>query len=152
MGVEYFSPLGDPYDADLIVSNDTNWIYRDTVLSKVDKIPDMLGYEMDVINNENLKPKEGNTEEAISVTPIFETPLIDRKNRTIITHGGMYRASSGANVFGSGTMQWSWGLDDYGVKEGLRTSRLNSAIETMTWNLFEAAGIARPANNVLSIG
>ena len=64
----------------------------------------------------------------------------------------MYRASSGANVFGSGTMQWSWGLDDYGVKEGLRTSRLNSAIETMTWNLFEAAGIARPANNVLSIG
>lgn len=152
MGVEYFFPLGDPYDADLIVSNHTHWIYRDTGLNKGDKIPGMLGYEVDVINEENLKPKEGNSEEAISVTPIFETPLIDRKNRTIITHGGMYKASSGANVFGSGTMQWSWGLDDYGVKEGLRTSRLNSAIETMTWNLFEAAGIARPSNNLISLG
>ena len=53
MGVEYFFPLGDPYDADLIVSNHTHWIYRDTGLNKGDKIPGMLGYEVDVINNVN---------------------------------------------------------------------------------------------------
>jgi hypothetical protein len=41
-------------------------------------------------------------------------------------------------------MQWSWGLDDYGVQQGLRASRLSSVIEVMTWNLLEAAGIAVP--------
>ena len=147
IGVEYHFPLGDPYDADVIVSNHTHWIYSGTGLRKGDKIPGMLGYEVDTINQENLKPKPGNSEEAISVTSIFETPLIDRKNRTIITHGGAYKATSGANVIGAGTMQWSWGLDDYGVKEGLRSSRLSSAIETMTWNTLEAAGIPRTTTN-----
>ena len=29
-----------------------------------------------------------------------------------------------ANVFGSGTMQWIWGLGDWGVQQGLRASLL----------------------------
>jgi hypothetical protein len=47
------------------------------------------------------------------------------------------------NVFGAGSMYWSWGLDDYGVFEGLRGSLLSDIIDRMTWNFLEAAGIKR---------
>ena len=145
VGVEYIFPLGDPFDEDLIVANHSHWLYRGTGVKKGDKIPGMLGYEVDRIREEVLRPMKGNSEEPItSISKIFETPLINRKNETIISHGAMYQAKSGANVFGSGTMQWSWGLDDYGVQQGLRASRLSSVIEVMTWNLLEAAGIAVP--------
>ena len=143
VGVEYIFPLGDPFDEDMIVADDSHWIYRDTGVKKGDKIPGMLGYEVDRIRKEALRPKKGNTEEAItSISTIFETPLINRKNQTIVSHGAIYNASSGASVFGSGTMQWSWGLDDYGVEQGLRTSRLSNVIEKMTWNFLKAAGIS----------
>ncbi len=145
VGVEYIFPLGDPFDEDLIVSDDSHWVYNGTGLKKGDKIPGLLGYEVDRINPLTMRPKAGNTEEAIkNISTIFETPLIDRKNRTIISHGAMYQASSGAHVFGAGTMQWSWGLDDHGVGQGLRSSRLSNVIEKMTWNFLEAAGISRP--------
>ena len=72
---------------------------------------------------------------------MFETPLIDRRSRGILCHGTVYTAKSGAHVFGAGTMQWSWGLDDYGAEKKLRPSRLNSVAEKITWNFFKAAGI-----------
>ena len=75
------------------------------------------------------------------ITPVFETPLIDRRSRGILCHGTVYTAKSGAHVFGAGTMQWSWGLDDYGAEKKLRPSRLNSVAEKITWNFFKAAGI-----------
>ena len=142
VGVEYVFPLGDPFDEDMIVSDHSHWIFRGTGMKKGDKIPGMLGYEVDRIREEALSPMEGNTEEPITrISKIFETPLVNRKNNTFVSHGSMYQAQSGANVFGAGTMQWSWGLDDYGVEQGLRTSRLSNVIEMMTWNLLEAAGI-----------
>lgn len=107
-----------------------------------DKIPGILGYEVDRLNKKALEPMEGNIEEPIRIiSKIFETPLINRKDQKFMSHGTIYQASSGANVFGAGTMQWSWGLDDFGVQQGLRTSRLSNVIEQMTWNFFEAAGI-----------
>ena len=42
---------------------------------------------------------------------------------------------NGAQVFATGTMQWSWGLDDYNVPE-LRSSRLNSAAMQITRNVL----------------
>jgi len=145
VGVEYIFPLGHPFDEDLIVANHSHWLYRGTGVKEGDKIPGMLGYEVDRIREEVLRPMKGNSDEPItSISKIFETPLINRKNEKIVSHGAMYQAKSGANVFGAGTMQWSWGLDDYGVQQGLRTSRLSSVIEMMTWNLLEAAGIAVP--------
>ena len=149
VGVEYFFPLGDPYDEDMIVANSSHWVFSGTGVSNGKKLPGLLGYEVDRIREEALVPLEGNTEEQIYVEKIFETPLIDRKNRQIISHGAMYKAKSGANVFASGTMQWSWGLDDYGVVEGLRSSRLNTVIEKMTWNLLQAAKIERGVKDVM---
>jgi len=142
VGVEYVFPLGDPFDDDLIVSDHVHWLFNGTGLKRGDKIPGILGYEVDRIAN--IAPMDGNTEENIpieSITKIFETPLLNRRNQTILAQSGFYTAKSGAHVFGAGTMQWSWGLDDFGVQQGLRTSRLSEVIKIMTWNLLNAAGI-----------
>ena len=142
VGVEYVFPLGDPFDEDIIVSDHEHWLFNGTGLKSGDKIPGILGYEVDRIAN--IKPMDENTEGNIpieSITKIFETPLLNRRNQTILAQSGFYTATSGANVFGAGTMQWSWGLDDFGVQQGLRTSRLSEVIKIMTWNLLNAAGI-----------
>jgi len=144
VGVEYLFPLGDPFDEDMLVSNYEHWMFKNTGVKKGDALPGLLGYEVDRIQKESLVPKEGNLDEPVkNIVELFATPLINRKNNKITSHGAIYQASSGAYVFSPGTMQWSWGLDDYGVEQGLRTSRLNSVVETMTWNFLEAAGIKR---------
>ncbi len=48
----------------------------------------------------------------------------------------MYVHENGAHVFATGSMQWSWGLDDYNVPT-LRTSRKNNQVEIITKNLLK---------------
>jgi hypothetical protein len=90
-----------------------------------------LGYEVDGV------PRKRKAD----LTILFATPLINRVNTSLTCHGTIYQAPSGAFVFASGTMQWSWGLDDFNVEQGLRSSRLNPTAEAITWNLLKAAGI-----------
>ena len=70
----------------------------------------------------------------------FETPVVTRTNNTIACHGTIYHTSK-SFVFASGTMQWSWGLDDFNVYQKVRSSRLNHNVHIMTWNLLNAAGM-----------
>ena len=57
-------------------------------------------------------------------------------------HLTMYRASSGALVFGSGTVQWPWGLD--GNHDGNATTP-NVSMQQATINLFADMGV-QPAS------
>ena len=50
----------------------------------------------------------------------------------------MYRAASGALVFGAGTVQWSWGLD--GIHDGPQTTP-DPAMRQATVNLFADMGV-----------
>ncbi|KAL3827675.1 hypothetical protein ACHAXA_000548 [Cyclostephanos tholiformis] len=127
IGVAY---IGDPFDADLVVANSSHWVFNGTGLSNGDVLPGLLGYEVDGIDRKS----------KISIDVLFETTLV-RNNETFLCHGTIYTASSGAHVFSPGTMQWSWGLDDYGVMQNLRSSRLSRIVEVVTWNVFIAAGI-----------
>ncbi|MDR4464872.1 MAG: hypothetical protein MRJ66_11465 [Nitrospira sp.] len=47
----------------------------------------------------------------------------------------LYAGPSVARVFATGTMQWSWGLDEYNVPQ-LRSSRLNPAAIQITKNVL----------------
>ncbi|GAB4101101.1 hypothetical protein GCM10028790_01190 [Micromonospora taraxaci] len=53
-------------------------------------------------------------------------------------HLTMYRAASGALVFGAGTVQWAWGLDP--VHDGT-TSPADSRMQQATVNLFADMGV-----------
>ncbi|MBK9997493.1 MAG: hypothetical protein IPO99_10205 [Nitrospira sp.] len=48
----------------------------------------------------------------------------------------LYQARSGAHVFATGTIQWSWGLDDYNAP-ALRTARTSEAAQQITRNILE---------------
>ncbi len=54
-----------------------------------------------------------------------------------------YVAPSGATVFATGSMQWSWGLDDFGAPT-LRDARSNAAAQQITRNVLDVFG-ATPA-------
>jgi len=60
-------------------------------------------------------------------------------NKKHYSHITIYKAKSGAKVFSTGSIQWSWGLDDYGAPE-LRTSRKNKNAEIITKNVLEMFG------------
>lgn len=47
----------------------------------------------------------------------------------------LYTANSGATVFATGSIQWSWGLDDYNAPQ-LRPSVLNADAQAITRNIF----------------
>jgi hypothetical protein len=48
----------------------------------------------------------------------------------------IYTAGSGALVFATGSMQWSWGLDDYNAP-GWHTPRANTVAQRTTRNVLD---------------
>ncbi|GAA1034375.1 hypothetical protein GCM10009557_38880 [Virgisporangium ochraceum] len=56
---------------------------------------------------------------------------------TTTHHVTMYRATSGALVFGAGTIQWAWGLDD--IHDGIRSAP-DEAMQQATVNLLADMG------------
>lgn len=60
---------------------------------------------------------------------------------TVTHHLSLYRAASGALVFGAGTVQWAWGLDNNHTSGG---STADAAVRQATVNLFADLG-AQPA-------
>jgi len=53
-----------------------------------------------------------------------------------VSNAIIYTTKNNAKVFATGSMQWSWGLDDYN-SPNLRTSRLNKNAEIITKNILD---------------
>jgi hypothetical protein len=115
-----------------------SWVYRGTGVATgaTRSIPGLVGYEVDrsfiadslydawsprgleVVGRSPIRFKDGSAERSDAVT---------------------YRAPSGAVVFAAGTMQWSWGLDDWGAPK-LRPARSHKDAERITLNVIDALG------------
>ena len=119
-------------DADLVVSNAAHWVFEHTGLTNGSRLTGLLGYEVDgPLGHQPVST------EILCTSPVTEFS-IHSHNPTIesaISHMAIYTWPSGAQVFSTGTMQWSWGLDDYNVPE-LRTSRLNMSAIQLTKNVL----------------
>jgi len=61
--------------------------------------------------------------------------------QTATSNMTIYRSTAGSLVFATGSMQWSWGLDDFNAP-ALRTPRMNPAAEQITRNVLERFGAA----------
>ena len=77
-------------------------------------------------------PASSSTQSASSPSSTSDMPMVDSRTPGAVT---LYRAASGALVFATGSMQWSWGLDDYQAPH-LRTSVLNPAVQQITRNVL----------------
>ncbi|MFD2091856.1 DUF4082 domain-containing protein [Blastococcus deserti] len=104
-----------------------------------------LGYEWDEDPDNGFRPAGSIQMSRTTMTRDDGLVLLDHGN----TYGNgtashslvLYRASSGALVFGAGTVQWSWGLDEVHLYPGPGTDR---DMQQATVNLFADMG-AQPA-------
>jgi hypothetical protein len=116
---------------DMVVSNASHWVFRNTGLKEGSLLPGLLGFEVDGI--------AGNQPPGTEILcTSFATELPNSRNRTIesaTANMTLYTLPNGAQVFATGTMQWSWGLDDYNAPQ-LRSSRLNASAKQITKNVL----------------
>lgn len=102
--------------------------------------PNLLGYEWDSDLDNGSRP-DGLI--ALSSTTLdVNTLLLDNGNTTgpgTATHSlTLYRAPSGALVFGAGTVYWTWGLDSHHDNEATPT---DANVQQAMVNLFADMGI-----------
>lgn len=140
IGSQYIT---DAIDGDLIVTDASHWIFHGTGLSDGSRLAGLLGYEV----NGRLGGEPPNTV-TLTSTPVVSQPNGQPDEARSTTSSARYAqmtyytASSGAGVFSTGTIQWSWGLDDYNAP-AIRTSRLSPAAATITRNVLGAFGAGR---------
>lgn len=120
IGVMYYT---NPVQSDIVVDDASSWVYKGTGLVHDSRLRGLLGYEVDQMYGH----APANTVRVAH--SVFGTAAQDYSDATV------YTASSGAIVFATGSMEWSWGLDDYGVPD-VRPSYLNPAAQQVTRNVL----------------
>lgn len=126
--------LMDPVDGNIVVSDASHWAFANTGLVNGSELTGLLGYEVDGLL--------GNAPAGLRV--LAASPAIDLRDpsRVVVSNMAAYVAPSGAEVFATGSIQWSWGLDDFNAPN-LRTSRLSPAAAQITRNVLERFGARR---------
>ena len=115
-------------NADYVVINSDHWAYADTGLSDGDHIRGLVGYEADSLFADNLFPDYPQPVSS-DYTLLSESPFIAHDGQQVTANSSIYQAPSGAWVFATGTMSWSWGLN----RDGL----VSPAIQTTTANILD---------------
>ncbi|MDT3680315.1 MAG: DUF4082 domain-containing protein [Burkholderiaceae bacterium] len=139
----------DSYRLDTIdVPAEDGWMrfWRNTSLANLSAgqtaslTPNVLGYEWDEAPDNGFRPAGSIRLSSTSLG--VSQYLLDYGSTTgpaEATHNlSLYRAPSGAMVFGAGTTRWSWGLDSDHVNE---TSVVDPRMQQATVNLFADMGI-----------
>ena len=128
VGVQYH---GDPVQGDVVVSAPSHWVYAGTGVVNGTRFRGLLGYETDAVDNNGYSPA------GLEIVGASPDPFGT-------SHMATYTAPSGAVVFATGTIQWSWGLDDFGGR-----GFVDPAAQQVTRNVlnrFAGAVLSPPAN------
>jgi hypothetical protein len=107
IGVQYSSevPSNNGAYVPYVVTNSGNWVYAGAGFRDGDSVPGIVGYEADRSFSEYPLPDAvTGTYTLLSNSP---TGTSDHANSSV------YQAPSGAWVFGAGTIQWSYALDNF---------------------------------------
>ncbi|HUJ79579.1 MAG TPA: N,N-dimethylformamidase beta subunit family domain-containing protein, partial [Nitrospiria bacterium] len=89
------------------VTDASNWVFDGTGWTNGTQVPGIVGYEYDHYYGDSTTPP--------NTTVLSSTPLINAEtNQQDTANSSIYTAPSGAKVFEAGTIQWSWGLDNFG--------------------------------------
>jgi hypothetical protein len=115
---------GNPVDGDIIITKPEHWTMAGTNLREGDRLPRLLGYEADRIVGA-----------APPGTTILAQSPYEFEGRLHLAHMTSYQLSNGTTVFAAGTIQWSWGLDDFNAPD-LRVSSINAGAQQITRNVL----------------
>src|SRR5216683_2241441 len=113
-------------NADYVVTNSSHWVYAGTGFKDGDAVHGIVGYEMDRYDTNYPAPTSTNR------TLLSSSPFTDTGGVARYSNSSIYQAPSGAWVFASGTMSWSWALDNY------VSSLADVRIQRTTSNLLSA--------------
>lgn len=97
---------------------------------------DILGYEWDPemrMDSESYPNGRMLLSETTSGNPLVQDVRVH--------HMSLYKHTSGAWVFGAGTLQWTWGLDDYHTRRKIQSNE-NASIKQATVNLLVDMGVS----------
>jgi hypothetical protein len=115
-----------------------SWLYRGTGVASgaTRSLPGLVGYEVDraFADDSLYGPWSPPGLAILARSPIRFTDGSEER-----AEAAAHRAPSGALVFSAGTVQWSWGLDDWGTP-ALRPPRRHPDAERITLNVIGALG------------
>src|SRR5207247_1316020 len=110
IGVQYTNgvPWNNGY-APYVVTNSGNWVYAGTGFKDGDSVPGIVGYE--AARSFSQYPHAN----AVSgtYTLLSQSPFPGPSGTADYSNSSVYQAPSGAWVFGAGTIQWSYALDNF---------------------------------------
>lgn len=121
VGVQY-GAWGNTGNTNYIVQNSDHWLYSGTGLVNNEAIPGIVGYEVDNYDPTFAKPAH------LSYTVLGDSQFIPISGIPLQSKAVIYQATSGAWVFGAGTMSWSWALN--------KSGKTNQGIQQTTENLL----------------
>lgn len=114
-----------PVDGDLLITEPSHFLFNRVTLPPDHRLPGLLGYEIDRAFHDG----------PAGLEVLAHSPY-PRDGQVVYADMTVYQARSGAHVFAAGTIQWSWGLDDYNAP-ALRTARTSEAAQQITRNVLE---------------
>src|SRR3989441_796452 len=123
IGVMFEDQTKNEQSYPFVVQNASNWVYAGTGFVNGSSVPGIVGYEYDKVFNNGLTPA--------GITILGNSPLAGESAGNSFSNATLYTASSGARVFASGTIEWSWGLANI---QG--NTFANAGIQTMTANIL----------------
>jgi hypothetical protein len=112
-------------DAPWVVAGADSWVYAGTGVVDGDTLPLLVGYESDRLFDNGAAPP--------GMQVLARSPVVDFHGGPSVHNAVVFDAPSGAFVFSSGTVQWSFGLGLEGVAD--------VRVQRMTDNLFQRAGL-----------
>ncbi len=114
-----------PVEGDLLITQPSHPLLKGVDLPPDRRLPGLLGYEIDRVFPDGPP----------GLTILAHSPFL-RDGQILFGDMTLYQAPSGALVFAAGTIQWSWGLDDYNAPS-LRTARSTLAAQKITTNVLQ---------------
>ncbi|HJW95172.1 MAG TPA: N,N-dimethylformamidase beta subunit family domain-containing protein [Thermoanaerobaculia bacterium] len=114
-----------PVAGDVVIGDVSSWIFANTNLHPGDRLRGLLGYEADRATG---SAYPGTL--VLTHSPFQHVDgTFDESNMTL------YTASSGAIVFATGTIYWTWGLDDFNAA-ARPDSPPSAAVQQITRNVL----------------
>src|SRR6185312_15916985 len=136
VGAEY---VGDPFEGDIVVSNASHWLMTGPGLHNGDHLTGLQGYEVDAI----VPGTSPANIQALTSSPVgpfgsdYDNPPGLACNTQVCNSNVTWYSTGHAFVFEAGSMNWSWGLDDYN-SPSMRPAFSRAAAQTLTANVLGA--------------
>ncbi|WP_164932001.1 RICIN domain-containing protein [Janthinobacterium sp. 17J80-10] len=121
--------ITDPVVGDITITNAGHWLFAQTGATNGALLKGLLGYEVNSYV-EGISPAQ--TKKLASSPFTFNSG-------SMTSDVTFYVDASSSQIFSTGSMQWSWGLDNY-VPGNVRPDYTSTVAQASTANLFAAIG------------